>query len=342
MIDLRSDTVSKPNDSMRKVIQAAEVGDDVIGDDPTVQRLEHLAAKTVDKDAALFVPSGTMANLIALLVHCQNRKAAIVGSESHILWHEGLGATQLGGIHLISVANEIDGKLSNADLEKFEEDKVADPAVICIENTHNRCGGRVLDEKYLSEISTRAYGLNSKVHMDGARIFNAAHALNCEVASLTQKVDSVSFCFSKGLGAPIGSVLCGDDEFIKQARIMRRNLGGGMRQVGIIASAAEYALQNNVQRLIDDHDNAKTIALALSKFSQIEINVDEVETNIVYFRLNNIDGDKFEKILADKGLYVSRPKSKQEIRIVTHIDINDKDIKQAIEILESVITSLSS
>ncbi|MBI52069.1 MAG: threonine aldolase [Chloroflexi bacterium] len=342
MIDLRSDTVSKPNDSMRKVIQLAEVGDDVIGDDPTVQRLEQLSAQTAGKDAALYVPSGTMGNLIALLVHCQTRKAAIVGSESHILWHEGLGATALGGIHLISIENESDGKLSDADLDKFAQDKVADPAVVCIENTHNRCGGRVLDEKYLSEIANHAHRLNAKVHMDGARIFNAALALNCEITDLTRNVDSVSFCFSKGLGAPIGSVLCGDNEFIKQARIVRRNLGGGMRQVGMIASAAEYALQNNVKRLIDDHSNAKIIADALSKFPQIEINVNEVETNIIYFNLNNIDGDIFEKTLAEKGLYVSRPKSKQEVRIVTHIDINEKDIKQAIEILESVITSLSS
>ena len=342
MIDLRSDTVSKPNDSMRKVIQLAEVGDDVIGDDPTVQRLEQLSAQTAGKDAALYVPSGTMGNLIALLVHCQTRKAAIVGSESHILWHEGLGATSLGGIHLISIENELNGKLSDADLDKFIQDKVADPGVVCIENTHNRCGGRVLDEKYLSEIANYAHKLNAKVHMDGARIFNAALALNCEITDLTKNVDSVSFCFSKGLGAPIGSVLCGDNKFIKQARIVRRNLGGGMRQVGMIASAAEYALQNNVKRLIDDHNNAKIIANALSKFPQIEINIDEVETNIIYFNLHNIDGDIFEKTLAEKGLYVSRPKSKQEVRIVTHIDINEKDTKQAIEILESVIVGLSS
>ena len=342
MIDLRSDTVSKPNDSMRKVIESSEVGDDVIGDDPTVKRLENLAAKTVGKDASLYVPSGTMGNLIALLVHCQTNKAAIVGSESHILWHEGLGATQLGGIHLISIENEADGKLSNTDLEKFEKDKVADPAVICLENTHNRCGGRVLDNKYLSDIAIRAKELNSKVHLDGARIFNAALALNCDVAELTQKVDTISFCFSKGLGAPIGSVLCGDTEFIQQARMMRRNLGGGMRQVGIIASAAEFALQNNVKRLTDDHSNAKMIANALSQFTEVEINVDDVETNIVYFTLTNIDGDQFEQTLLEKGLSISRPKSKQEIRIVTHIDISEQDTKQAIEILQSAIIDMSN
>ena len=167
-------------------------------------------------------------------------------------------------------------------------------------------------------------------------------ALNCDVAELTQKVDTISFCFSKGLGAPIGSVLCGDTEFIQQARMMRRNLGGGMRQVGIIASAAEFALQNNVKRLTDDHSNAKMIANALSQFTEVEINVDDVETNIVYFTLTNIDGDQFEQTLLEKGLSISRPKSKQEIRIVTHIDISEQDTKQAIEILQSAIIDMSN
>ena len=342
MIDLRSDTVSKPSVAMRKVIMNSDVGDDVIGDDLTVKRLEKLSAKMVGKEAALYVPSGTMGNLIALLVHCEINKAAIVGSESHILWHEGLGATKMGGIHLSQIKNEVDGKFSKDELLNFTNDQVSLLGAICLENTQNRCGGRVLDSSYIADIVSFSKVINCPVHMDGARIFNAAIALNCNVQDLTKDVDSVSFCFSKGLGAPVGSVLCGDTDFISKAKKIRRNLGGGMRQVGIVASAAEYALLNNINRLAEDHDNAKILASQLSQFPCIEIDLKSVETNIIYAHVKDIDGDKLVTSLVKHGVQVSQPKTKQEIRIVTHIDISREQVLDAARIFEKVIFELSN
>ncbi|MDG1989824.1 MAG: GntG family PLP-dependent aldolase [Dehalococcoidia bacterium] len=341
MIDLRSDTVSKPSLAMRKIIMNSDVGDDVIGDDPTVKRLEKLSAEIVGKQAALYVPSGTMGNLIALLVHCEINKAAIVGSESHILWHEGLGATKMGGIHLSQIKNESDGTFSEDELLNFTNDQVSLLGVLCIENTQNRCGGRVLNSSYIANIARFSKTVDCPVHMDGARIFNAAIALNCNVQDLTKDVDSVSFCFSKGLGAPVGSVLCGNDEFIRKAKKIRRNLGGGMRQVGIIASAAEYALLNNIDRLAEDHENAKLLAQHLLKFPCLEIDLKSIETNIIYAKIIGIDGDKLVASLARHGVQVSQPKTKQEIRIVTHIDISREQVLEAVSIFEKVISNIS-
>ena len=340
MIDLRSDTVSKPTIEMRNIIKNAEVGDDVIGDDFTVKNLENEAAKITGKESALYVPSGTMGNLIALLVHCLIKKVAIVGSESHILWHEGLGATQFGGIHLLPVDNASDGTFLHEQLLSIINDSVGKPGVICLENTHNRCGGSVIDEDYINQVFDFAKSINAAVHMDGARIFNAATALDCNVIDLVKNVDSVSFCFSKGLGAPIGSVLCGSTNFIQQSRSVRRTLGGGMRQAGIIASAASYALKNNIKRLKDDHGNAKLLAGGLSKIKGIYINEKVVQTNIVYFSVKEINGDKFVDELNKQGLLVSQPKGTQEIRAVTHLNISSQDIKESLEIISSVTQKL--
>ena len=263
IIDLRSDTVTLPTPAMREAIAKAELGDDVFGEDPTVNRLEAMAAEMLGKEAALLTASGTMSNLVALLAHCQRGDEVIVGSEAHVLHYEAVGAAALGGLELRPIPNDDRGRLDPSDVERaVRPPDIHQPrsTLVCLENTHNRCGGAVLSEHDLAAVAQAARRWGMAVHLDGARIFNAAVALGMPAAQLARHVDSVAFCLSKGLACPVGSVLCGSAQFIQRARRYRKMVGGGMRQAGIIAAAGIVALETMIDRLQEDHDNARVLA----------------------------------------------------------------------------------
>lgn len=332
IIDLRSDTVTVPSDGMRRAIAGAEVGDDVFGEDPTVRRLEAMAAERTGKEAAVFVASGTMSNLVAVLTHTRHGDEAICGSEAHILHYEVAGAAALGGVQLRPVANDARGRMDPAEVEatiRGENVHMPPTTLLLLENTHNRCGGAAIPVEEMRDLSELAHRHGMKVHVDGARIFNAALALGVSVAELAGPADSVGFCLSKGLGAPVGSVLCGDGAFIARARKVRKMLGGGMRQAGIIAAAGVYALECMVDRLVEDHENAKLLARGLASLPNVELDPESVETNIVIFRVRG-DWLGFQRALKQVGVLstVPRPGS---IRMVTHFGIDRADIEEALE-----------
>ncbi len=263
VIDLRSDTVTHPTPEMRQAIFEAEVGDDVYREDPTVNRLETIAAKRMGKEAALFTTSGTQSNITAVLTHTRHGNEVILGNEAHIFWYEVGGAAALGGVVMRTLPNDSCGRLNPNDVEQAIRDKnihYPETTLLCLENTHNRCGGAVLTPDYTNEICELAHAHGLKVHLDGARIFNAAIAIGVPACVLTENVDSVSFCLSKGLSAPVGSLLCGSNDFIERARKFRKMLGGGMRQAGIIAAAGIVAIETMVDRLAEDHANARRLA----------------------------------------------------------------------------------
>jgi len=331
-IDLRSDTVTRPSEAMRRAMAEAEVGDDVLGDDPTVQRLEVAAAERIGKDAGLYVPSGTMGNLVALLTHCGRGDEAIVGSESHILHHEAVGATALGGISLRTASNDDRGRIDAGEVRSLFRAGVPAPrtALVCLENTQNRCGGAAIPLASMRDVASVARDRGAPVHLDGARIFNAAAALETDAATLAAEADTVSFCFSKGLGAPVGSILTGPKEYIDRARVIRRMVGGGMRQAGVIAAAALYALEHNVDRLADDHANAHRLAEGLAPLPHVSLDPSTVDTNIVFFELDDaVDGIEFRRRLAEEGVLCTGT-SPQRVRMVTHLDVNADDIERAI------------
>src|SRR6266853_885758 len=290
MIDLRSDTVTLPTPAMREAMYRAEVGDDVYHEDPSINRLQEMAAERLGKEASLFVPSGTMGNVAAILAHAGRGEAVIVGNQSHIYRYEVGGASTVGGSPMYVVPTEARGLL---DLHQVEigisdgsDEHSAPTALLCIENTHNRCGGAVLNVEQVEALVSLAHEHGVKVHMDGARIFNAATALGVQVSTLAQPVDSMMFCLSKGLSAPVGSILVGSREFIHKAHRMRKVLGGGMRQAGILAAAGIVALEQMVERLAEDHENCKRFAFGLADFPQIEVDVECVVTNIVNFSVH--------------------------------------------------------
>ena len=330
VIDLRSDTVSRPSLAMREAIKDSLVGDDVLGDDPTVKLLEAKAAKIVGKQAALFVPSGTMANLIALLTHCGRGDQAIVGSESHILHHEGLGAPALGGINLGIVHNQKNGRMDIDEINYHFDSQKSSSKLMCLENTQNRCGGTVIPQSEITEIADIAHTAGASVHIDGARIFNAAHALETDVCSLVQDADTLSFCFSKGLGAPVGSVLTGTEEFINRARSTRRQVGGAMRQSGIIAAAALFALENNVERIGTDHISARRLAEGLAQIPEINVDLNLVQTNMIFISSEKIDVVALQNNLAKHGILVSSTVP-NTLRLVTHLDIPEEAIDVVID-----------
>ena len=342
VIDLRSDTVTRPSDAMRRAMARAEVGDDVLGDDPTVQRLEEASAERVGKEAALYVPSGTMANLLALLVHCGRGDEAIVGSESHILHHEAVGASALGGISLRSAANDDRGRIDPAELRPRIRAPGTAPrtALVCLENTHNRCNGAAIPLDSMRGTAEVARLAGAAVHLDGARIFNAALALETDAATIAALADSVSFCFSKGLGAPVGSVLTGPREVIARARVLRRQLGGGMRQAGVIAAAALHALEHHVERLAEDHERAARLADGLAALPGGPLEVAGAETNIVFFEIAGaLDGIEFRERLAAEGVLCSGT-GPQRVRMVTHLGVDDAAIDAAVAATGRVIESM--
>jgi threonine aldolase len=341
-IDLRSDTVTHPTPAMREAMYHAEVGDDVYGEDPTINRLQELAAQLLGKEAALFVPTGTMGNTIAMLTHTGRGQAVIVGDESHVYHYEAGGVSTLGSAPMYIVPTLADGAL---DLEKVRagiadesDEHVAATALVCIENTHNRRGGTVLSVAQVQAVADLAHAHTIAIHMDGARVFNAAIALGVPIHTLVAPVDSVTFCLSKGLSAPVGSLLLGNKEFIRRAHRMRKLLGGGMRQAGILAAAGIVALEQMVERLADDHEHCKQLAYGLADYPQIEIQPEHVVTNILNFHLRNAQQERLSE--AETLLFLQKareygvlmgPMGGGIIRAVTHYGIDQQHITLALQ-----------
>lgn len=340
-IDLRSDTLTKPSAAMRKAMANAEVGDDVFGEDPTVNRLEEVAAEKTGKEAALFVSSGTMANLVSLLTHCSRGDEVILGDQAHIFFYEQGGCAALGGIHPRTVPNLPDGTLNLEDVEAaIRADNVHFPItrVIALENTHNRCLGTPLPPAYMDQVKALADKYALKIHVDGARIFNAAAALETDAANPLQHADSVSFCLSKGLGAPVGSLVCGRQDFIERARRNRKVVGGGMRQAGILAAAGLVALEENIHHLPTDHANALKLALGLAELSGIELDPSGVHTNIVFFKVNHpkLNAETLSAALGEAGVK-ALALGPDLLRAVTHYHITAQDIDQALIVFKKIL-----
>ncbi len=340
-IDLRSDTVTKPTEEMRAAMAEADVGDDVMGEDPTVNRLEQMAAEMLGKETALLTSSGTMSNLIAALSHCRRGDEVIMGSEGHMFWNEVGGAATLAGVQVRTVPNDAQGRIDPGDVEAAIRPlgnlHFPRSSLLCIENTHNRCNGGILTPADTRNVCDVAHASRLAVHLDGARIFNAAVALEVPAKDLVADVDDVSFCLSKGLSAPVGSLLCGGQEFVEQARKWRKMLGGGMRQAGVIAAAGIVALETMVDRLAEDHSNASRLASGLSRIPGIRLEPAIFHTNIVFLELEAELGSVHEFIshLGQHGLKVSYPGGRR-IRLVTHRHIIPDDVDQAVEIVASV------
>ncbi len=340
MIDLRSDTVTKPSEAMRRAMAAAEVGDDVYGEDPTINLLQERSAEIFEKEAALFVPSGTMGNQIAVKVHTKPGQEIVIEERGHILNYE-LGASAiLAGVTIRPMkSGDGSGMLTwNEIAAVLSIDSIYDhtqTGLLCLENTHNLAGGRMMSSAFCADLCSNAHANGLPVHMDGARIFNAATALNESVADLTRHCDSVQFCLSKGLGAPVGSILLGSQEFIKEARIWRKRLGGGMRQAGILAAAGLIALEESPKRLHEDHANARRLAEGLANINGIAIDVETVETNIVIFDISATGKTSAEIVAGLKEQGILSIGFGTKIRFVTHCDVASDDIESVIGALRS-------
>ena len=341
-VDLRSDTITLPTKEMLDAITGAELGDDVFQEDPTVNRLEDLAATKFNKEAALFVPSGTMANLVAVLSHCQRGDEVILGDQAHTFLYEAGGISAFGGVHSRQIPNQEDGTLLLEDIKKSirKEDVHFPPTrLICLENTHNRCLGMPLSVDYTNSVSEIAKNNSLSVHVDGARIFNAAVSLDVSVTELTDNIDSVSFCLSKGLSAPAGSMLCGNKDFIEKARRNRKALGGGMRQAGVLAAAGLVALEKMTDRIIDDHENARTLAEGISNIDGIRINLDRVKTNIIYFSLDHpkVGGALLLEKMAEKNIHFFEL-GPSWFRLVTHAGVSKDDVDDIVREFERILS----
>ncbi len=341
-IDLRSDTVTQPTPRMREAMFQAEVGDDVLGDDPTVKRLERMAADRVGKEASVFVASGTMGNLVSLLAHSRRGDEVIVGSEAHVLHHETASAAGVGGIQLRTAKNDARGNLDLDEVRRLiRGPDIHNPrtAAVCLENTHNRCSGAAISASATAAVAEVAHAAGAALHIDGARIFNAAIALETTAAALAAPADSITFCLSKGLSAPIGSLVCGDGEFVLRARKARKMVGGGMRQVGIIAAAGIVALEEMVDRLADDHANAQALAKGLATIPGIKIDLASIDTNIVIFGFDGIEGPRLQAALRERGvLSTGNPPT---VRMVTHYGIERADVDEALGRIREAVASLA-
>jgi threonine aldolase len=346
MIDLRSDTVTLPTPAMRQAMAQAEVGDDVYGEDPTVNRLEAMAAERLGKEAALLVVSGTMGNLVALLTHCGRGDEVIFGTLSHTFLFEAGGSATLGGIHHNALPNQPDGTLDLAQIEaaiRPENVHMPRTRLICLENTHNRCGGAVLSPEYCDAVGQLAKRHSLSVHLDGARLFNAAVALGVEVRELARSVDSVTFCLSKGLSAPVGAILCGEAAFIAEARRWRKAVGGGMRQCGILAAAGIVALEQMVDRLAEDHANAARLAAGIAHIPGLYVDLDTVQTDIVIFEVTAAGPTRpaltaagLVAALKQRGVQMSAI-SPTRIRAVTHYGIETSDIDAVLQAMAAAM-----
>jgi threonine aldolase len=341
VVDLRSDTLTRPTPAMSRAMAEAEVGDDVFGEDPTVNKLEAMAAERLGKEAALFVASGTMGNLVSLLAHCGRGEEIILGSLSHTFFFEQGGSAAVGGIHPRTVANQPDGTLPPAEIEAaIRADNVHFPItrLIVLENTHNLCSGYPLGIDYMQAVGDIARRHDLKIHVDGARFFNAAVALDVTPDQLAAEADSVSFCLSKGLAAPVGSVVCGDRDFIARARRARKVVGGGMRQAGVLAAAGIVALTEMVDRLADDHANARKLAEGLAEMPGVSLDLSQIKTNIVFFELNRADmsAEQLVKMLDEQGARML-PVGIGRIRAVTHYHITAEDIDFTLGVVSKVL-----
>lgn len=343
LLDFRSDTVTRPTAAMRQAMAEAIVGDDQYGEDPTVNRLEALAAQMVGKEAAVYVPSGTMGNVSAMMARCGRGDEAILGDESHIYWFESGSPAALGGITQFILPTEVDGTIDPTRIESaIRVDRSGYPRtqVICIENTHNRRSGRVLPLSYMREVAQISSRHNVPVHLDGARIFNAAAALGVGVPEITAHVDSVQFCLSKALAAPVGSVVAGSADFIERVRRQRKLLGGAMRQAGVIAAAGIVALETMVDRLPEDHVRAKRLAASLARIAGVTLDPEGVQTNIVVFQVDgSVDQTELAERLKERGLLVSNYGA-VGLRMVTHVDVDDADVDKALDIIGSTVPTM--
>jgi threonine aldolase len=339
-IDLRSDTVTKPSPAMRQAMAAAEVGDDVYGEDPSVRRLEERAAELLGKEAALFVPSGTMANQIALLCHCQRGDEVLVGEGNHCMLYESGAGSAWAGVSFCVVGRGglFDAEQMRAAIKPGEY-HFPRTRLVALENTHNRAGGRVFPQAAVISIGRDAHAAGLAVHLDGARIWNAAAAADRPPAELAAPADTVSACFSKGLGAPVGSVLAGSRELRDRAHRFRKMLGGGMRQAGVLAAAALHALDHHRAGLIDDHRNARTLAEGLSQFRGVACDPDTVETNIVNFDVPGRRAAELAAGIATQGVRINAI-GPERLRAVTHLDVSPADIRTALERIARVLPAL--
>ena len=343
-IDLRSDTVTLPTEKMRMAMAEAELGDDVYGEDPTVNRLQALAAERLGKEAALFIPSGTMGNLAAVLAHCGRGDEAIMGDCAHTFLYEAGGISALGGVHPHIIPNQADGTLLLEDIKHaIRSDNVHYPTskLLILENTQNKCGGKAISREYMLEAANVAREAGLSVHLDGARIFNAAVALKLSAAILVDMVDSVTFCLSKGLCAPVGSVLCGSRDFIEKAHRIRKQLGGGMRQAGVLAAAGIIALEEMVDRLEDDHRHAEELAARLASVTGIQLDKGSPNTNMVYVVLDSsrgISAKKCDEGLREQGILVGIT-GPYHFRLVCHYWIRDEDIQVIVEAFDHVLNN---
>jgi len=346
-VDIRSDTVTKPTSEMREVMAKAEVGDDVYGEDATVNRLQEMAAALTGQEAGLFVASGTMGNLTGILAHCGRGDEVILGKSAHTFLFEAGGISVLGGVHSCQLMNQADGSLALDEIEaaiRWDDPHEPITRLITLENTHNHCGGTYQTVEYTRQVAEFAHERGLKVHLDGARVFNAATALGVDVRELTSPLDSVTFCLSKGLAAPVGSVLCGSKEFIKKALRIRKMLGGGMRQAGILAAAGIVALQKMVPRLGEDHVRARKLAEGLGKNRGIVLDEGTPATNMVFFNLSDdvpISAEELSKILKENGVLVGVTGSRR-FRLVTHYQIDDESVERIIEAFEYGLSGMTN
>lgn len=341
--DFRSDTTTHPTEKMRRAMANAEVGDDVYGEDPTVNALEQKAAAMLGKEQGLYVTSGTMGNLLAVLAHCARGDEAIMGTQGHTFLHEAGGVSALGGVVIHTIPNQADGTLSLTDLENAlrNPEDVHEPIskLVIIENTQNFCGGVPIGLEYTESVAAFAREHGLLLHLDGARIFNAAVALGLPASKLVAPVDSITFCLSKGLCAPVGSVLCGDAAFVGKARRLRKMLGGGMRQAGIIAAAGIVALDEMVDRLAEDHHRAAVLGDGLRSMAKVHLTKNSPQTNMVFFKLDESVGlsvSQFLDAMKQEGVLLM-DSGPAEYRMVTHNDISDKAIEVALDAFKKVL-----
>jgi threonine aldolase len=335
-IDLRSDTLTQPTEAMREAMVQAPVGDDVWGEDPTVARLQERAAALLGKPAALFVPSGTMANQIALLTHCDRADEVFVGEGNHSLYYESGAGPAWAGVSFNEVGRG--GFFTSEQLLEAirpSNQHFPRPRLVALENTHNRSGGRIFPQRDMKAIAAVAHERGLALHLDGARIWNASVATGRSTASLCEPVDSVSACFSKGLGAPVGSVLAGDTDFIERAHRYRKMLGGGMRQAGILAGGCLHALDHHIERLAEDHANARVLAQALSAVDGLRCDATRVETNIVVFEVTTQPAGDLVTRAAEHGVKLAAL-DQSRVRAVTHLDVSTGDMRAAVQRLSGL------
>lgn len=339
-IDLRSDTVTKQPEFMKEAMFKAEVGDDVYGDDPTIIKLENLAAEIIGKEDALFVPSGTFGNQLALFTHCKRGSEVILADSNHIIAHEVGASSIIAGVQLRSIDSN-NGVIKTNEIEKrirFEDEDIHFPStsLICVENAHS--SGNVLSLGEMDEIYTVAQKYNLPVHLDGARVFNASASLNVDVKEITKYCDSIMFCLSKGLCAPVGSILAGSKEFIAKARKKRKLMGGGLRQAGFLAAAGIVALNDMTKRLNEDHENAKLLASELNKLPEINVNLDNVKINMVFFSFkdNSIDTKNLVKFFLENNIKINDAENGL-MRFVTHYWVTKEDIYRIIHTMKDFL-----